>query len=199
MAYNFVMDIRKALGSDIEEIWSIYQKVKLDRSRLGDSEYETEIQRKGFLIGLDSKADIANQINNSWLFLVAEENKKIVGYTVLEKNREYKDDEYKTWFDLSLKDIYYSSPKILAIMSLAVDPDHFGKGVASGLFQHLEKAARSSGIEYLFTVITISPVTNCPMISWRTKVGFKRLAMGKPRKELFGLKWYSSLLMYKQL
>lgn len=193
------MDIRKARESDIEEIWNIYQKVKLDRNRLGDSEYETKIQRKGFLTGLDSKEDIANQINNSWLFLVAEEDKKIVGYTVLDQTREYKDDEYKTWFDMSMKDIYYSNPKILAIMSLAVDPDHSDKGVASGLFQHLEQTAKSFGFEYLFTVITVSPVTNCPMISWRTKVGFKRLAMGRPREELFGLKWYSSLLMYKKL
>lgn len=133
------MQTRKAQRSDIDQIWNIYTKVKLDHSKLGDNTYEADVQRKGFLTGLETREELLSQIENSWLFLVAEDNGIILGFTVVEQSREYKDDEYKTWFDLKLKDIYYNSSKMLAILSLAVDPAYSGKGVASRLLTDIEK------------------------------------------------------------
>lgn len=121
--------IRKAVIEDIDGIISVYDKVKLDRNRLDDYKYRAEIQKNGFLLGIDSRGDIENEIREVYEFVVAEEDKKIVGYLIADHRKEQKfyDDDYKTWFDLNIKDFYYHDPKGMTIALVAVDPDWSGK------------------------------------------------------------------------
>lgn len=193
--------IRKATQNDLDGIIAIYNAVKLDRSKLGDVAYETQIQKNGFLLGLDDAGTFTKEINDAYAFLVSIENNKVVGYLIADHSDDQKfyDDQYKTWFDEDLKDFYYQNPKGMTIASLAVDPDFGHKGIATALLHVLEEQLVKESFEKLFSIITVGPLTNCPSIIWHTRHGFQRLAMGRPRKNLFNLAWYSGILMYKAL
>ena len=191
--------IRKAEEKDLEQLLDIYSRVALDRSRLGDLAYETQIQKEGFLLGIDSEEDYRKQLSEAYSFLVFEDNGKILGYLIADHREKFYDDEYKTWFDHNLKEIYYRSPQAMSLSTLATKPNSFQKGVATALLNHLQNQLRKEGYQYLYSIITLAPLTNCPTIVWHTKNGFTRLAMGKARGKLFDLPWYSGVLLYKRL
>lgn len=193
--------IRRATLDDLNRVIAIYDKIKLNRSRLDDTEYITSIQKKGFLLGLDDRITIEKEITNSFDFLVAEEEKRIVGYLIADHANEQKfyDDEYTTWFNLELKDFYYQNPKGMTLASVVVDPNESGKGIAAQMLRTLEKRLIKESFEMLFSIITVAPITNCATLIWHTKNGFKRLAMSKPRKRLYNVEWYSGILLYKDL
>jgi GNAT superfamily N-acetyltransferase len=193
--------LRKATIADIDGVYSVYEKVKLDRNKLNDPSFESYIQKNGFLLGLDSKETLLKEINEVYSFIVAEENNQIVGYLIADHRDEQKfyDDEYKTWFDLEIKDLYYHDPNGMTIASIAVLPEYSGKGIATQMLNYLEQCLINEGINRLFSIVTLAPLTNCPSIIWHSKNGFKRLAMGKPREKLFDLEWYSGVLLFKDL
>ncbi|MEK7165787.1 MAG: GNAT family N-acetyltransferase [Patescibacteria group bacterium] len=192
--------VRKARVTDIKSILNIYNKVKLDRGRLGDVLYESEIQKNGFLLGLDTSDTFIKEVNEAYMFIVDEDGDKIVGYLIADHSEEqkYYDDEYKTWFDPELKNFYYQNPKGMTLASIAVDPQYGRKRIAAGLLSCLEDRLIKESYQYLFSIVTLAPVTNCPSITWHSKNGFKRLAMGKPRR-LFDLDNYSGILLCKHL
>src|SRR3990170_4403071 len=192
--------IRSATPDDLGSIVKIYNKVRLDRKKLGNIRYETELQKNGFLLGIDTPEKILEEIKETYDFLVEEKNGKISGYLVANHrdHQKFYDDEYKTWFDLELKDFYYNNPKGMTIATLAVDPSFTGKGVATKLLKFLEENLKKEDFKYLFSIVTLAPITNCPTIIWHTKNGFRRFAMGRPRR-LFDLDNYSGVLFYKKL
>lgn len=192
--------IRKFEKKDFNSIVSIYDSVKLDRSKLGDFKYCASVQQNGFLLGLDSSDDIKKEIERSYITLVYEEDGEVKGYLIADNSEDQKfmDDEYKFWFDAKLKDCYYNNPKGMSISSVAVDPGFFGKGVATELLKELENELKNKSYEYLFSIIPLAPLTNCSSLVWHTKNGFSRLATGKPRR-LWELDNYVGVLMYKKL
>lgn len=192
--------IRIARKGDIDHLVELYNKVKLDRNKLGNRDYDAEIQKRGFLLGLDKKETLLEQIENAYGFLIEEGYGKVLGYLIADHREEQKfyDDEYKTWFDPALKNYYYHNPKGMTIALVAVNPEVSGKGVATELLETLEERLKKESFEYLFSIITLAPLTNCPSVVWHTKNGFKRLAMGRPRR-LFELDNYSGVLLYKKL
>lgn len=193
-------NIRRATLEDLDSLNNIHTKVILDRSKLGDASYEADIQNKGFLLGTDDPHDIAEEITGAHEFLVFEEENKLLGYAIADHREEerYYDDEYKTWFDLALKELYYSSPKAMSLSTIATDPDSIKKGVATALLKSLEYNLLGERFTHLFSIVSLAPLTNCPSLLWHTKNGFKRLTMGKPRK-LFELDNYSAVLLYKEI
>lgn len=197
MAKNLI--IRKALQTDIEGIMRVYKKERLDRSQINQRDYLVDVQKRGFLLGLDSQEIYQRLINEAHLFLVAEADQKIIGYLIADHREKFYDDEYKTWFDLELKEIYYHHPRAMSISHLAVDYDYSRQGVATILFQKLIAVLKDEGFKHLFSIITLAPLTNCPTIVWHTKNGFRRIAMGRPREMLFDLKWYVGVLLYRSM
>lgn len=195
---NF-MNFRKAALQDIPQILSVYESVKLDRTRLGNAEYETRIQKEGFLLGSDDAETYKKLISEAPSFLVAEEDGKIVGYIIADHREKFYDDEYKTWFDLKLKEIYYNSPKAMTIATVAVDPGYGRRGLATTLLKKLKKELKSQGFKHLYSIITLAPVTNCPTVLWHAKNDFKKIAMGRPRERLFDLEWYVGVLLYREI
>ncbi len=194
------LTIRKAMLEDLPRIRGIYNKVKLDRTKVGEPSYEAEIQKKGFLLGTDDPHRLEEELENAFELLVAEKSGNIEGYLIADHRDEQKfyDDEYKTWFDMELKDFYYKDTKGMTLATIAVDPNSFQKGVASQLLNFLETQLKKENFKYLFSIVTAAPLTNCPTIIWHTKNGFKRLAMGRPRK-LFDINNYVGILLYKKL
>lgn len=192
------MHIRKAIHQDTTQIIAIYRKVALDRSRIGDTTYETSIQKHGFLLGLETPEEYAKLITDAHLFLVAEEDKHILGYIIADHREKYYDDAYKTWFDEKAKDLYYHDQHATTIGWVAVDPKVSTKGIASALEHEFEHMLKQEGIRYLYSIVNIAPVTNCPSLVFHTKMGFRRIAMGRPRP-LFGLDNYAAVLFFKEL
>lgn len=191
--------IRKATPDDLEKLLAIHNKVRLDRSQLGNPQYEAHIQKTGFLLGIDEPHSLEEELEGAYQFLVAEEDGEVKGFLIADHREEQKfyDDEYKTWFDLELKDTYYKSEKGMTVAVVAVDPDYAGKGIATEMLKHLEDQLSQEGFEYLFSIVTMAPLTNCSSLIWHTKNGFKRLAIGVPRK-LFELDNYAAVLFYKK-
>jgi ribosomal protein S18 acetylase RimI-like enzyme len=190
--------IRKARPEDLENIFAIYQKVALDRTKLQDLNYQAKIQKEGFLLGLDNKEIYGSLIKEAHSFLVAEENGEITGYIIADHREKYYDDEYKTWFDPEAKNLYYNDPCSMSIAAIAVSPGCSQRGIATALLKELENKLKSENFKYLYSIATLAPVTNSPSIIFHTKNGFKRIAMGKPRT-LFNLDSYSGVLFYKAL
>lgn len=192
--------IRPFHPADFDQIIKIYNSVKLDRTKLGDPLYEASVQKNGFLLGLDTPEDIKTEIEKSYLTLVSENNGQVDGYLIADHGADqlYVDDEFKTWFYPDLKDIYYSSPACMTINTIAVDPTSSQKGIATALYNELLKILLGKNFEYLFSIVSLSPLTNCPTIIWHTRQGFCRFAMSRPRK-LFNLENYSGTLLFKKL
>lgn len=192
--------IREATLKDLVPLQSLHDKVQLDMSKLGTPEYDASVQKTGFLLGTDEAHDMSEEIKNAYSFLVAEEDGEIKGYLVADHRTEQKfyDDEYKTWFNTELKDFYYSNSKGMTISTIVTDPEHAGLGIATKMLTELESKLKKENFEYLFSIVILAPVTNCPSIVWHTAKGFKRLAMGRPRR-LFELDNFASVLLYKKL
>lgn len=192
--------IREAAKDDIQKLQELHNKVQLDVTKLDDTDYLALVQKKGFLLGTDEAHDMAEEIEKAFKFLVWEEDGKILGYLIADHRTEQKfyDDEYKTWFNKDLKDYYYQNPKGMTIATIVTDPQSAGKGIGTQLLKHLEEILKENKYEYLFSIIVLAPVTNCPSIYWHTKNGFRRLAMGRPRR-LFEMDNFASTLVYKKL
>ncbi len=190
--------VRQAIKDDLRQIFALYGKVKLEREKLGDPKYEADIQKRGFLLGLDDEHALAKEIDESFLSLVALESNAVCGYLIADHRDKYTDDEGKTWFNSELKNVYYHDPHSMSITTIAVDPHWSEKGIASELLSTVEAELRARAFKHLFSIVTIAPVTNCPTIVWHTKNGFRRLAMGQPRK-LFNLENYSGVLLHKEI
>lgn len=192
--------IRPATKEDLPTIQNIYNNAILNRNKLGDSDQETAIQKKGFLLGVDDPHDLEEYITDSYQFLVAESDGIVTGFLIADHSEEQKfyNDEYKTQFDVDLKKFYYDNPKGMSLVEIAVDTMYAQKGVATELLKYLEAQPKKDSFTYLFSIVTIAPVTNTASLLWHTKQGFTRLAMGRPRK-LFELENYAGVLLCKEL
>jgi ribosomal protein S18 acetylase RimI-like enzyme len=191
--------IRLATTDDIDGIVAIYNQVQLDREQLCDPEYCSRIQKRGFLVGPETRDSLYTTIGSAYEFLVSIEKGLVNGFLIANIRDKFTDDEYKTWFDPKIKREFLYGMRSITFAAIAVDPASVGLGVAAKLYTQLEKDLITDDFRYLFSVVTVAPVTNCPSIIWHTRHGFKRLAMSKPQEKIFDLDWHSSILFYKDL
>lgn len=189
--------IHKARENDLEQIYKLYLSNCLDREKLTDADYKSKVQQNGFLLGLDTQEDIQKLFKTSEIFLVCEVDEELAGYIISSSEQEYKDDENKVWFDINAKETYYKENSI-SIYEINVNNKYAGSGIGSELLKRFEEEVQKLRFKYLFSVVTISPVTNIPSLTFHEKNSFVRLAMGKPTK-LFGINNYSSILYVKDL
>ena len=188
--------IRKATVTDINFIFEIYSSYCIDEKRVDHADYQYEIQKTGFLLGLNNKKTIKDLIKTADLFLVDDYNTKIRGYVIFNKEKDFKDDNFKIWLDISSKKRYYNDPSAISIYEIAINKEYKAKGVASELLIRSEQILKKKGIKIIYSIVTIAPLTNCPSLLFHHKNGFRRVAMGIPRT-LFKLKNYSSILFEK--
>ncbi len=186
------MRIRKAVSRDYSRILKIREPIlseaKLPKKTLLD------MQQSGFLIGQYARKDFNRDLSE--LFLIAEEKKKIVGYIVISKIKQYIDNENKKWVDTKFHPIYYSDRSV-ELHVIFVSAKARQSGVGQKLLDRAIKKLNGK-YHYLFSIVTVGPIVNHPSLRFHLKNDFKVAALGKAQ-ELFGIKDYQSILLIKKL
>jgi L-amino acid N-acyltransferase YncA len=191
--------IRKAVPNDLEQIYRLYQNYSLDTTKVTDSNYAANVQRDGFLIALESKKDIADRIQNDFLFTVFEEDGKVAGFINVNKEIYFPEEANNIiWFDKALKKQYFHDDTSIVLHQIIVDETYKGKGIGKKLLEESIQTLRTASYKDLFSIVTLGPVTNCASILFHTKNGFGRVCVTMPI-DLFGLKNYQSLLFHKRI
>jgi len=191
--------IRQARLADLDKIYLLYRSLSLDRSKLNDPGYLVYIQQQGFLLGLETKATFKKKILRAKEFLVAEKNRKIIGYIVADyREKNCEEDRRQSWFDRVWRRRYFRHPRSMVVDSCGVDGDYRGNGIGSGLLKRLEKNLKAQKFRYLFSSVALSPITNCATILFHAKNGFQRVATSRPGA-LYDLAYYVCLLMGKKI
>jgi len=111
------MEIRKATLDDFVELY-----------KLGSSVPELKVTDEEFMSEADFKWHIKNP---KGAFLLAEDNKKIVGFACMSL-RERNEDTYA------------------CLVYLAVSPDYRRSHIASELYSKIEQKAKEMGAEYIY-------------------------------------------------
>lgn len=190
------MGIRKATASDFEQIKHIKDELAINLSKLGDSAYHYTIQTRGFLIPGDyTKTDHSVDIKK--IFFVCEDDSKILGYLRVDEEHEMSDDSGTYWYKPEFNDIYFSSPHA-CVGGVGVLPEAEGKGIGTKLLQAAITEVKNKGISYLFSFITMGPVTNVPSMLFHEKNGFQRVMYSLP-EDLFGMHDYQCYVYAKKL
>lgn len=189
--------IRRATLEDSQQIYQLFLENTLDLSQIDQFDYQETMQREGFVIGDETKADFEKLIQDKKYALVYEEN-EIQGFLLADHDTDYLDDDTKYWLDLEAKNIYYNNPQTCTVGLIVVGKNFQGKGIGSQLLEHLETKLRKDGIKHLFNMVRILPLTNCASILFHTKNKFRKIAIASPTTR-HGLKNSASLLFYKQI
>lgn len=188
--------IRQATKQDFEEIYKIRQSLGLKRENLTDTEYRRSIEKNGFLLFSElERTEFENDLEK--IFLVAEEEGKIVGYIRIDTEQELKDESHATWIRADVKPFYSSHPHA-DIGGIAVLPGNSHKGIGSCLLEAAEDEVRKKGVAYLFSFVVSAPIINKASIVFHEKHGFERIAIISV-EELFELKNYESILYGKRV
>jgi L-amino acid N-acyltransferase YncA len=190
--------VRKARLADLNQVISIYQSWCINRDKLDDYKYCAELQKRGFLLGLDDRDTYQRLIDKARLFYVFVESRKVLGYAIFNQDIESEDNRYKVWLDSEGRELYYNNSASVSIFEIAVRKDASRRGVASKLLKKAIVGLKSQGYRYLFSVVTVSPITNCSSIIFHEKHGFRRVATGVPTR-LFDIDNYASILYCKVL
>ena len=144
--------IRKVKSSDLDSILAIYSFFCINRKKLRDYNYQFNLQKNGFLLGLDTRTTFKKLIGESELFLVDENRGEINGYIAFSSDKEFRDDRYKIWLNIDMKEKYYLSDNTISIYEIAVAHKCHGKSVASALLKKSEKILAEKGFKELFSV-----------------------------------------------
>lgn len=191
--------IRKATVADLEAIYQLYIKYKLNISRINDTKYAAKAQHDGFLIALEDKKDLKKRIQENFLFNVFDENGKIIGFINVNKEIYFPEEaDNIIWFNKIVKEHYFHNDKSIVLHDIVVDDAYKGKGVAKQLLEDSQQAIVKAHYTHLYSIVTIAPLTNCPSIIFHTKNRFERACVTMPI-DLFGLKNLQSILFYKRL
>jgi GNAT superfamily N-acetyltransferase len=191
--------IRKATSQDLDQIWGIYKDSALDVSKAGDPNYGAKVQKEGFVIETSDKEDLLRRIKTSRIFNVYIENGETLGFVDINKEIYFpKDADNIIWLKPKAEDEYFHGKETITLHLIAADKSHQNEGIAKMLLEDAETKLKKAGITQLFAITTTGPLTNCPSITWHTKMGFERVCITLPI-DLFGLKNYTSLLFRKTI
>ncbi len=187
--------IRPAILQDYEQVKHIKKQLGLNREKLSDNLYKEKIEKEGFLL----YPDLSLEKYTSYLsdiFLVYEENRKILGFIQISSEHEVKKDSPVEWYKPEMKEIYFSQPHA-GLHRIALDLRAKGKGIATQLLEEaLQKIPHET--KYLFSIVVISPAKNNASIVWHEKHGFEKVARIR-YTEHAELEDYQSILYAKKL
>jgi len=191
--------IRKALLSDLDSVYELYCSQSVDASQIRSSEYSTQIQKNGFIFPLENRETIKDQIQNHFLFKVYESDGKIIGFIDFNKEIYFPEEANNCiWLDKKLKDVYFHDDSSIALHEIVINKEHRGKGIGKKLLENAIDELSTKKYQHIFSIVALSPLTNCPSIIFHTKNKFERVCATMPIN-LFGLENYQSLLFYKKV
>lgn len=187
---------RQAISSDFADLKHIIDVSGMDVERLSDPAYRLDVQKKGFLIRSEYTHE-RHAGDMKKIYLVAEIEQKVVRFLRIDQEQEADASDEMFWYQPQLKEVYFSLPHA-DVGGLAVLP-HVGRGgIATQMLHHAEQEVLKKGINYLFSFVVFSPVTNLPSLLFHEKYGFERVAVSLPHT-LFGMQGYQSILYAKKL
>lgn len=188
--------IRKASSKDFPDIFGIKKQHALDISKISDPEYAKSIENNGFLLPGEYTNEELNELLNE-IFLVDEENGKVVAYLSITSKSELNPKSEREWLIPELKDVYFSDLHA-EIWGIAVDKEFSGKGIATKLLEEGVKEVKKWGASYLFSLVVYKPLSNLPSIRLHESNDFQKAAIRKP--SLFmGIENYQSIVYAKKI
>lgn len=192
--------IQKAKEEDFERINSVYKSCLINIKKINDPEYAANIQKSGFLIPLSTKEERRRRIKKSQIFKVYKNKDNILGFIDINKEFYFPENaDNIIWFDQGLKNEYFHGNQSTVLHLVAVDPKYARQRIASKLLQSCLKELRKKKIKYLFSLVVLGPITNCPSLIFHHQHGFKRITTLPCLSTLFGFKDYQSLFFVKNL
>lgn len=188
--------VRPAKISDYESFLTIKKKLALDVEKLYSSSYCYQVQKEGFLLNVITSKEKFQQDIERFFFAISEDN-SICGYVNIDDYPEMPEETEVFWFNPLFKDLYYSLPHG-TISKLGIVPEYRGKGIAKELLLEAIRVTKARNINFIFSFVVLSPLTNTASILFHEKNGFRRAAITSPRS-LFGMKGYQSILYIKEI
>lgn len=191
--------IRDAAATDLENIYRLYQSHFLDLSKLDNRPYTSEIQKTGFMLGLETVEDIKERIKKDHIFRVFEQAGDIFGFINVNQEIYFPEDATNAvWSNLKAKEEYFRSQNSITLHTIAVSKDHYHQRIATDLLNSCIVDLKAQGFTNLFSITMLGPVADNASIGFHTKVGFSKVCVTKPA-DLFGIKNYESVLFCKEL
>ncbi len=191
--------IRKAIPSDIDQIWQIHSSYILDTTQTGDPTYTTTVQKQGFLLDLETKNEFGSRITNDTSFFVWDESNVVLGFIDINKEIYFPQEaDNIIWMEEGLKENYFNDPRSTVLHTIAVKSDQKEKGIASRLLIHTIRELKKQDYQKIFSIVVFGSVTNCPSLLFHSRHGFRRACVSMPM-DLLGIKNYQSLLFVKDL
>src|SRR5581483_4070259 len=177
--------IRQVRPDDFATVKTIKVSSELEPSKIDDVHYRLTVEKSGFLLPGYDETDFINDLHK--IHLVYEEDGNILGFIRIDEEQEMPADADTTWFRPDLKDIYFAKPHA-DIGGIGVRSHVSKKGIASELLRGAIDFVREKvNVDYLFSFVIVSPVTNIPSLLFHEKNGFERIATVR-FDEMFALK-----------
>lgn len=191
--------IRRATIFDLEQIFAIYQSHCLDKSRLKDFQYLARVQKEGFIFDLDTLSDLKDDIDNATLFDVYEEGGEVLGLLIAKPKIYFPEDASNAhWLMPETKNLHYHSRQSMTLHLICVKKNIGHRGIGSQLLKNCFRQLKDQGIQSVFSIVTVGPVTNCASLNFHTKAGFERACVTSPI-DILGFKNMQSILFYRDL
>jgi GNAT superfamily N-acetyltransferase len=147
MNYNF----RKAVVSDMSQIWTIIQQAILRRKNDGSQQWQDGYPNKDVI-----KLDITKGIG----YVLTNEN-TIIGYSAILLNDE-------PAYEL-IKGTWLTNEEFVVVHRVAISDDYLGKGLAQKIFLFTEDLAIDNNI---FSIKVDTNFDNIPMLKILEKLGY---------------------------
>jgi len=194
------MNLRQVKLEDFAQIEKIRSKHKLNPSLLKTKEDAQHFSKSGFLLGEYPITDFINDLNK--IFIVAEEDSKILGYIriddFLDKDFIELDIGNKIiWKEVKYKKHYYIEPHY-ELGAILVDESCRGKNVGGSLLEDAIKRIQEKKGNMLFSFVVTSPVENTASLQFHKGKDFVEVA-NLTSIDLFGYNNYSCILFVKEL
>ncbi|MBS3133936.1 GNAT family N-acetyltransferase [Candidatus Woesearchaeota archaeon] len=148
------MIIRNARKHDMDMIYRLYEEFEKEQIKLLDKKFKILRRKKEPVVVLSKKFLLSRILKKRSAFLVAEENKEIIGYIYGSIKRHH---------------FHFDRPKTGSFGYLIVDCRYRYKGIASGLYTALKKWFKKNNCRF----IELQVLARNPAVSIYKKWGFE--------------------------
>jgi GNAT superfamily N-acetyltransferase len=176
---------------DLKQVIEIQKDSLLDFSKIDESSYVDEINKKGFFIAPYSFDEFKKDKNK--ILLGIKEKDKVLAYIWISVVVD--DHKYNKWINDEIKKEIFNR-KIYKIKGIGVEKNKLDQGLGSKLLESLDNYLLDKSIKYLVSSIAFNPIKNLASLKFHKKLGFKKIAIS-PKVKYYGFDNYQCVLMAK--